>query len=147
MLIKILKLFLNRHCEERSDAAIQKNQRLLSGLLRHARNDGEERRKKNKTSDKTVKVLSALSTTLLGLYKSFGIDLFSRTVASQVFSAMASLTSVFGMGTGGTSPLMTPNICYFATTKNIIPKHNPFVKRFSKNNSKIFIFVAFTEFI
>ena len=29
-----------------------------------------------------------------------GIDLFSRAVASQVFSALMSLTSVFGMGTG-----------------------------------------------
>ena len=35
--------------------------------------------------------------------------LFSRAVASQVFSTMRSLTSVFGMGTGGTfslSPLV-----------------------------------------
>ena len=29
-----------------------------------------------------------------------GIDLFSRAVASQVSSALLSLTSVFGMGTG-----------------------------------------------
>ena len=39
-----------------------------------------------------------------------GEDLFSRDVAVQVFSALVSLTSVFGMGTGGPSPLMTPNI-------------------------------------
>ena len=32
-----------------------------------------------------------------------GIALFSRAVASQVFSAPKSLTTVFGMGTGGTS--------------------------------------------
>ena len=32
-----------------------------------------------------------------------GIDLFSRAVASQVSSALQSLTSVFGMGTGGPS--------------------------------------------
>ena len=35
------------------------------------------------------------------------IDLFFRAVASQVFSAQLSLTSVFGMGTGGPSTLMT----------------------------------------
>ena len=38
------------------------------------------------------------------------IDLFFRAVASQVFSAQLSLTSVFGMGTGGPSPLKTPTI-------------------------------------
>ncbi len=38
------------------------------------------------------------------------IDLSSRAVASQVFSAPVSLTSVFGMGTGGPSPLMTLTI-------------------------------------
>ena len=34
-----------------------------------------------------------------------GFDLSSRAVASQVFSALQSLTSVFGMGTGGPSAL------------------------------------------
>ena len=38
------------------------------------------------------------------------IDLFSRAVASQVFSAQMSLTAVFGMGTGGPSSLMTLTI-------------------------------------
>ena len=37
-----------------------------------------------------------------------GIALFSRAASSQVFSALMSLTSVFGMGTGGPSPPMTP---------------------------------------
>ena len=37
-----------------------------------------------------------------------GVDLFSRLVAKQVSSALVSLTSVFGMGTGGPSPLETP---------------------------------------
>ena len=32
-----------------------------------------------------------------------GIDLSSQVVANQVFSTQMSLTSVFGMGTGGTS--------------------------------------------
>ena len=35
-------------------------------------------------------------------------DLSSRAVASRVFSALQSLTSVFGMGTGGPSALKTP---------------------------------------
>ena len=34
-----------------------------------------------------------------------GFDLFSRSVSRQVFSALQSLTSVFGMGTGGPSAL------------------------------------------
>ena len=41
-------------------------------------------------------------------YGSVGIDLFSRSVARQVSSALQSLTSVFGMGTGGPSALETP---------------------------------------
>ena len=37
-----------------------------------------------------------------------GNDLSSRLVAKQVFSAQQSLTSVFGMGTGGPSALKSP---------------------------------------
>lgn len=37
-----------------------------------------------------------------------GVFLFSRAVSSQVFSAPLSLTSVFGMGTGGPSVSSTP---------------------------------------
>ena len=37
-----------------------------------------------------------------------GIYLFSQAVSSQLSSAQVSLTSVFGMGTGGTSPSSTP---------------------------------------
>ena len=37
-----------------------------------------------------------------------GFDLSSRLVAKQVFSALQSLTSVFGMGTGGPSALKKP---------------------------------------
>ena len=43
-----------------------------------------------------------------------GYDLFSRPVSRQVFSALQSLTSVFGMGTGGPFALKTltsMNIC------------------------------------
>ena len=39
-----------------------------------------------------------------------GNDLSSRLVAKQVFSAQQSLTSVFGMGTGGTSSQSTPTL-------------------------------------
>ena len=37
-----------------------------------------------------------------------GTALFSRAASSQVFSALTSLTSVFGMGTGGPPPLLAP---------------------------------------
>ena len=37
-----------------------------------------------------------------------GDYLFSRAVSSELSSAQVSLTSVFGMGTGGTSPSLTP---------------------------------------
>ena len=37
-----------------------------------------------------------------------GVYLSSQAVSSQVFSAQRSLTSVFGMGTGGTSASSTP---------------------------------------
>ena len=41
--------------------------------------------------------------------------LFSRSVSRQVSSAQVSLTSVFGMGTGGPSPQSTPT--YFSLEK------------------------------
>ena len=40
--------------------------------------------------------------------RNVGVDLSSRSVTRQVLSAQVSLTSVFGMGTGGPSPLKTP---------------------------------------
>ena len=40
--------------------------------------------------------------------KEVGVDLFSRSVARQVSSAPHSLTSVFGMGTGGPCAIKTP---------------------------------------
>ena len=40
-----------------------------------------------------------------------GSVLLSRAVAHQVSSALKSLTTVFGMGTGVTSLLLPPNIC------------------------------------
>ena len=38
------------------------------------------------------------------------IELFSRTVSRKVFSPLQSLTSVFGMGTGGPSAFITLTI-------------------------------------
>lgn len=40
-----------------------------------------------------------------------GDDLFSRKAALSVSSALESLTSVFGMGTGMASPLESPGFC------------------------------------
>ena len=42
-----------------------------------------------------------------------GTDLSSQSVSRQVLSAQVSLTSVFGMGTGGPSPLKAPTNIYF----------------------------------
>ena len=39
-----------------------------------------------------------------------GIELSSRTVSRKVLSPLQSLTSVFGMGTGGPSAFVTPTI-------------------------------------
>ena len=49
-------------------------------------------------------------TTIIYTPLSVGVFLSSRDVAVQVFSAPVSLTSVFGMGTGGPSPFSTPTI-------------------------------------
>ena len=44
-----------------------------------------------------------------------GGDLFSHSVARAVSSALGRFTSVFGMGTGGATPLEPPgNICQYA---------------------------------
>ena len=42
--------------------------------------------------------------------KDVGIELSSRTVSRKVLSPLQSLTSVFGMGTGGPSAFVTPTI-------------------------------------
>ena len=46
-----------------------------------------------------------------------GTYLFSQVVSNQLSSARQSLTSVFGMGTGGPSPLKTPTIFRNCTLK------------------------------
>ena len=55
-----------------------------------------------------------------------GIDLSFQSVARQVFSAPVSLTSVFGMGTGGPSPLKTPTVNGYC---QILPDCFAFVKQ------------------
>ena len=50
-----------------------------------------------------------------------GISLFFRAVTSQVFSAPLSLTSVFGMGTGGPSASSTPTyVLYFMQNLSVL---------------------------
>ena len=46
-----------------------------------------------------------------------GIFLSSQDVSIQVFSTLVSLTSVFGMGTGGTSLQLTPTKQYISKAK------------------------------
>ena len=46
-----------------------------------------------------------------------GDDLIFRAVARQVSSALWSLTSVFGMGTGGTSMPLSPDYWGYAPSK------------------------------
>ena len=59
----------------------------------------------------TLRLTAACSTGwAIEKYKKVGIYLSSRVVSNQVFSAPMSLTSVFGMGTGGPSPQSTPTI-------------------------------------
>ena len=49
--------------------------------------------------------------TQLSVFSDSGDVLLSQAVAHQVSSALKSLTTVFGMGTGVTSLLLPPNVC------------------------------------
>ena len=60
--------------------------------------------------------LTSLSSTdwaIKSKIKSVGVDLSSRAASSQVFSALLSLTTVFGMGTGVASSLWAPALFSF----------------------------------
>ena len=46
--------------------------------------------------------------------------LSSRPVSRQVFSAQVSLTSVFGMGTGGPSPQSTPTVSILLFSRSLV---------------------------
>ena len=61
---------------------------------------------------------------------SAGIDLSSQAVSSQVFSTRMSLTSVFGMGTGGTSLPLTPALrIYFRSECFLKSSYDPYGNR------------------
>jgi hypothetical protein len=64
-------------------------------------------RERKKCATRWRKSKKPLSEQLRGFLfiKEFGGDLLSHTVSHAVPSALKSLTSVFGMGTGGTSSL------------------------------------------
>ena len=70
-----------------------------------------------------------------------GSDLSSRAVSSQVLSALESLTSVFGMGTGVPKTQSTPTIYlssgFCPRTFIIIPPLDSLVKRFFGDPSGI----------
>ena len=54
-----------------------------------------------------------------------GDDLFSQEVAPQVSSALESLTSVFGMGTGGASSLASPGYIFNCPTDSRVASIGP----------------------
>ena len=91
-------------------------------------------------------VLSQLSYTPIGVFifhrelfwssRCVGIDLFSRAVARKVFSARQSLTSVFGMGTGGPFALKTPTI-YFQNPLILKIEQRHFLESVKLNISQI----------
>ncbi len=66
-----------------------------------------------------------------------GAFLSSQAAARQVFSALVSLTSVFGMGTGGPSPQSTPTV-HFLERLSIIPQQVLFVNTFLKKFFNVF---------
>ena len=61
--------------------------------------------------EKLGKKKDCIDITLRNLLES-GSVLFSRAVSSQVLSALRGLTSVFGMGTGGSLSLLPPEILF-----------------------------------
>ena len=72
---------------------------------------------------------------------SVGENLFFRAVTSQVSSAPASLTSVFGMGTGGPSRQSTPTILFCRLSRRLNNNTTAFFKLqalFSKKIQKSF---------
>ena len=52
--------------------------------------------------------------TLFFLHKKPGDDILSQAAASQVPSALKGLTAVFGMDTGGTLSLLSPDMVIYA---------------------------------
>ena len=58
--------------------------------------------------DLSSHLVSSLRSAFRTPFASVSIGLSSRTVARKVLSPLQSLTSVFGMGTGGPSAFVTP---------------------------------------
>ena len=58
--------------------------------------------------------------TLLITFMESGDDLLSRAVSSQVPSALRGLTSVFGMGTGGTLSPLPPEIVFLLIVPDLL---------------------------
>ena len=82
---RLSAVFYSRECQ------LKKPPKNLCILLSLSANVKICWKSKRKSSEKTPSFFCA------------GIDLSSRAVSRQVLSALLSLTSVFGMGTGGTS--------------------------------------------
>ena len=69
--------------------------------------------------------------------------LSSRSVSRQVFSAQVSLTSVFGMGTGGPSPQSTPT--YFPLKRKVSKRNlNNFLLLTVLLNDKLLYSILFS---
>ena len=79
------------------------------GILRFPGGDATE----NRTRDTTVKGWCLNRLTMAPYRRKTGDVLISQGVAPQVSSALKSLTSVFGMGTGVSSSLLSPDFHYF----------------------------------
>ena len=76
--------------------------------------------------------MDCVDITLRNLLES-GSVLFSRAVSSQVLSALRGLTSVFGMGTGGSLSPLPPEIL-FSFLSSSFPENctDPFPLRFPR---------------
>ena len=100
-------------------------------------------------SDTEFFPISKKSDPKIALYKKegVGIALFSRAASSQVSSAPVSLTTVFGMGTGGSSPSLTPTLPFIqdAYTPYIPPVkaylQNRITHLYSSDSKKLFKFL------
>ena len=69
--------------------------------------------------------LSVVGTVLSVPITDVSIELSSRTVSRKVFSPLQSLTSVFGMGTGGPSAFVTLTSFIQLTNRSLkIEQHN-----------------------
>ena len=70
-------------------------------------------------------------------YINVGVFLFSQAASSQLSSALLSLTSVFGMGTGGPSSQSTPTV-FRLRGNSRCPVNSFIIPRFSHLSSAIF---------